>query len=186
MSTRPSAVLGLCLGLVLANAPAAFAQPSLQQVQAVTRCQDTINREGRALVRREMETVEACGVAKLTPLLKLENGLITAERFDTDDARANLTCTRLFTGVAAASKRFVDAVIRACGPVESLIMDDVSDPLGLVFAWGPITVEELAGSLCTINVIDADFLAEINAPRGTELAFTDPNILIADLDPRCF
>lgn len=91
MSIRMLGVLAVSIGLVAAIAPSASAQLTLPQVTAITRCQDALNREGRSLVAKAQSALEGCASAKLTPVLKDDNGLITPERFDIDNDRATTT-----------------------------------------------------------------------------------------------
>jgi hypothetical protein len=194
MSIRSLAVLAAAVGLVVSIAPHASAQLTLPQVTAISRCQDTIARETRMFARKSEEAFEGCAIAKLKPVLKDDNGLITPQMFDTEDTRATQTCNRLFSGLGMASTRYVNAIIRSCGPVESLIMapdpPPVGDPLGLVDAWAGCcvtNVAELAGALCGETLfIAAEITAFSTVPRGSEIASSDPGVLFPDIDPRCF
>jgi hypothetical protein len=189
MSIRVLGVLAMSLGLVAFVAPPASAQLTLAQVTAITRCQDALNREGRALVAKAQSGLEGCAAAKLTPELKDDNGLITPERFDIDNDRATTTCNRLLTGVSTQTTRMINNVIRACGPVEALILapdpPPDGDPLLLVEVWGATTVEELAGLVCGESLAEAAFMAVGKIPRGLDILSTDPDVNPSDVDPRC-
>ena len=189
MSIRMLGVLAVSIGLVAAIAPSASAQLTLPQVTAITRCQDALNREGRSLVAKAQSALEGCASAKLTPVLKDDNGLITPERFDIDNDRATTTCNRLLSGVSTQTTRMINNVIRSCGPVEALILapdpPPVGDPLLLVETWGAATVEELAGLVCGESLFTAAFAALGKIPRGAEIIEVDPDISPADIDPRC-
>jgi hypothetical protein len=190
MWMRPSVATGMLFGLLLANAPAAFAQLTTQQVQGISRCQDSIARETRTFARKAEEAFEGCSIAKLNPVLKAENGLITPERFGTDDTRATATCNRLFSGLATASTRYINAIVRACGPVEALVMapdpPPAGDPLGLVDTWGLSTISEVAGALCGEALfLAAEVTSFSTVPRGADIASSDPGIPFPNIDPRC-
>jgi hypothetical protein len=173
---------------VTLTAPAAPAL-TLQQVQAVLRCQDTLDREGRTLVGKAQSGIEGCAEDKLAPVLQDENGLITPEKFATDNDRATLACNRLLTGIATATTKFINTVLQACGPVEAIVLapdpPPVGDPLGLVSVWGATTIEELAGLVCGESLFAGFLLADGKIPRGLEILAGDPDVSPADLDPRC-
>jgi hypothetical protein len=190
MSTRFTVVLGISLGLGLLNAPAVSAQLTVQQeVQGVTRCQDTIDRQARTFLSTVQRAVEGCAQVKLSPVLRAENGLISPERFDAENNQATQICNRLIAVVATAAPRFIDGLVAACGPVESIVMapdpPPAGDPLGLVAEWGASTVEEVAGFICGESIAEGFFLATGKIPRGTEILLADPDIVFPPLDPRC-
>ena len=114
---------------------------------------------------------------------------IDNDSFDSDNDRATTTCNRLLTGVATQTTRMINAVIRACGAVEALVMAPAppphGDPLGLVDWWGVSTIQEVAGLVCGESIAAGFLAAEGKLPRALEIIFTDPDISPADLDPRC-
>jgi hypothetical protein len=188
-SMPASVLLAAAFALVVASAHPAGAQLPAAQVQGVTKCQQTIAKESRALAKKEQEAMDACGSAKLTAVVRHENGVTTPAKFDTENAKATTKCEGLFAGVAAATTKFVDKVLAACNPVAAAILDPDpapdGDPLGLVELWGATTIEELAGALCIDALTGADFLAEGRAPRAFTLVLDDPDIAFPDIDIRC-
>ena len=190
MSMRILGALAVVCGLAAATAPAASAQLTLPQVTAVKRCQDALNLHGRLLVAKAQSAIEGCASAKLLPVLKDDNGLITPERFITDNNTATNTCNRLLNTVATQTTTMINAVVRACGPVEALVLapdpPPDGDPLGLVDIWGATTVVELAGLVCGEALTEVFFIAEGKIPRGLAIAITDPDISPSkDIDLRC-
>ena len=190
MSKRILGALAVLFGLAAATAPDASAQLTMSQVTAVQRCQDALDLQGRLLVSKAQTALEGCSSAKLAPVLKDDNGLITPARFTTDNNRATATCNRLLDGIATQTTTMINAVIRSCGPVEALILapdpPPVGDPLGLVDIWGATTVVELAGLVCGEALTEVFFIAEGKIPRGLAIAITDPDISPSkDIDLRC-
>ena len=185
MSMRILGALAVFCGLAAAAAPDASAQLTMSQVTAVQRCQDALNLQGRLLVSKAQSGLEGCSSAKLAPVLKDDNGVITPARFTSDNNRATATCNRLLDGIATQTTTMINAVVRSCGPVEALILAP-EDPLGLVDIWGATTVVELAGLVCGEALTEVFFLAEGKIPRGLEIAITDPDISPSkDIDLRC-
>jgi len=111
-------------------------------------------------------------------------------RFTSDNNRATTTCNTRLNGIATQTTTMINAVIRACGPVEALILapdpPPVGDPLGLVSVWGAASVEELAGLVCGEALTEALFMAEGKIPRGLDISIADPDISpTKDIDARC-
>jgi len=190
MSMRILGALAVFCGLMAATAPDASAELTMTQVTAVQRCQDALDLQGRLLVAKAQSGFEGCFSAKLAPVLKDDNGLITPARFTSDNNRATTTCNTRLNGIATQTTTMINAVIRACGPVEALILapdpPPVGDPLGLVSVWGAASVEELAGLVCGEALTEALFMAEGKIPRGLDISIADPDISpTKDIDARC-
>ena len=185
MSIQTPLILAVSLALVLASAHTVAAQLTIAQVQDVAKCQDAVNKEGRTLMKLELEAVEGCALAKLNAVLRDENGLIPPDKFLAENAKATTKCNSLFAKSGTASTRFIDQVLRNCEPVAALVLDAASDPLGFVGFWGAPTVADLARALCVETIVAADVTAEGKTPRGIELIVLDPDIDFDTLDPRC-
>jgi hypothetical protein len=165
------------------------AQLTSEEAEALTKCQDAVAKSGQKFLNAKLKLIEQCGTERVEASLQCAAGNLACP--DLLDA-AEATCAKNFEKVAPASTKFVDAVLKACEPVETLIFDG-SDPLayqGLIAFISSIVganivvtnLTELAGALCVGKELLVDAAAVLEVPAG----FQNPFELIGiPLDERC-
>jgi hypothetical protein len=204
---RITTALGrLLVGLGVASVIAWGTEPAVAQsltaddVDALLKCQTTIQKEGQKFVKNKLKAVELCGVAITGLLVKEEQGLLTGPALDKAVAAAEKTCEVQLAKIEPASTKFVDKVLESCLPVEALIfapgLPPDGDPLGfqslIAFIeellgatpgeFGIDTVEELAGALCVAKELVVDITAILEIPRLLDIF---PLLATVPIDPRC-
>jgi hypothetical protein len=192
----------IALSLFIALATAAALVGPASDAAALTpkeatdlvKCQQAIAISGRTFVRTKLRLFEQCGTELVNAALKCEAGL---QRCDALIAEALGICARNFNQIGPASTAYVNAVIRACTPVEGLLFGG-TDPLGFetlnlfidailsILGGEPVdlvvtNVEQLAGALCVAKEVLVDIAGFLEVPL-TLNPFDLPPIPI---DPRC-
>jgi hypothetical protein len=150
--------------------------PGLSKKQAndVLACQVGLDVAGRKFVEHKMKELETCAQNILAIRLPFENEQISEDEYlkKLDGVRDG--CNKNFKDIQTASTRFVDKVIDACDPVAEWILD--WDELSFLIlndetSGFPETgsVEELAGSMCTMKELIVDQMVFFQMPRLMEL-----------------
>jgi hypothetical protein len=190
--TMRMVAVGLVIGaaaLVLSSGDVA-AQPPIttQQAKDLSKCQDAVAKGGQKFLTTKLKLVEKCGTERVEAQLKCAAG--DSKCLSLLD-KAEELCFKKFEDVLPASTKFIDDVLKACEPVESLIFGP-DDPLlyqALIALISDIvgepvvvtTVAELAGALCVGKELLVDVAAFLEVPAGL-----DPfELLFIPLDDRC-
>ncbi|HYC54679.1 MAG TPA: hypothetical protein VEL28_07060 [Candidatus Binatia bacterium] len=180
--------------------PGAATPPLTQeQADALTRCQSSIAKAQNKFSRTKTKELQKCVLAVLAVKIPFDNGVTSSGEYAAAIAEITPKCAKGYAKITKASTKFVDAVVKACEPVEDLIGPDYD---GLRFEAGIGStsegIEDLAGDLCTLTEMSVDGAVWYVIPRTLELldelgpdfvAETEndgsegyPNV---ELDPRC-
>lgn len=183
-------------------APIPPAPLTKSEVSGVAKCQKAVHKAQLAFVKTKTAALESCVNGVLALRLPFESGLIPVEDFEAGLVKQRAKCTKSFAKVTAASTKFVDAIIKACTPVEGLVVGPY-DGLRFQAEFGQLSsggsaadVPALAGALCALTEMGVDAQVWIASPRLIELLLylgpeyvsevdsdsAFPNI---PLDPRC-
>lgn len=196
-----SAVAALALsGCFIFPAPIPPLPLTKAQVGAVAKCQKAITKAQIGYAKTRVGTLGSCldGILKLR--LPFESALTTQEEFDAGIAKMRTKCTKSYAKVTAASTKLVDAIVKACTPVEDHIIgaydglrflaaqDQLADP--------PESLEELVSVMCALTTVNSDAQLWLAIPRELELlSYLGPEFTVffdmtsgfpnVPLDPRC-
>lgn len=169
-------------------------------VGALAKCQKAITKAELSYIKTRLGTLGSCLDGILKVRLPFESGLTTQEEFDAGIAKMRTKCTKGYAKVTAASTKLVDAILKACTPVEALVLgpydglrfqaahDQVGEP--------PASLDALVATICGLSTVTSDAQLWQSVPRELELlshlgpeftVFFDmtsgfPNV---PLDPRC-
>lgn len=195
------AVAALALsGCFVFPAPTPPAPLTKAEVGALAKCQKGVAKAELSYMKTRLGTLGTCLQGILAVRLPFESALTTQEEFDAGIAKMRTKCTKSYAKVTAASTKLVDAVLKACAPVEEEIIgtydglrflaaqDAIGDP--------PASIEALTAAICAMTTIASDAQLWFAMPRELELLsylgpeftfFFDmssgvPNV---PLDPRC-
>ena len=196
-----SALAALALsGCFIFPAPAPPVPLTKAEVGALAKCQKAITKAELSYAKTRLGTLGSCLDGILKVRLPFESALTTQEEFDAGIAKMRPKCTKSYAKITAASTKLVDAILKACTPVENLVVgpydglrflaayDQIGDP--------PATLSALVAGICAATTITSDVQLWHAAPRELELLgylgpeftfFFDmtsgfPNV---PLDPRC-
>jgi hypothetical protein len=170
------------------------------EVGALAKCQKAITKAELAYVKTRLGTLGACLQGILGVRLPFESALTTQEELDAGIAKMRTKCTKGYAKVTAASTKLVDAILKACAPVEEQILgaydglrfqaahDQFGDP--------PASLEALAATICALTTVTSDAQLWHAAPRELELlGYLGPEFTVffdmssgfpnVPLDPRC-
>ncbi len=170
------------------------------EVGALAKCQKAVTKAELSYMKTRLGTLGACLDGILKVRLPFESALTTTEEFDAGIAKMRAKCTKGFAKVTAASTKLVDAILKACTPVETLILgpydglrfqaaqDELGDP--------PASLVALAGTICGATTLTTDTQLWHAVPRELELlGYLGPEFTIffdmasgfpnVPLDPRC-
>jgi hypothetical protein len=200
-----SAAVGLLGGVLVAGcqvfpAPVPPVPLTKAEVAAVAKCQKSVKKAQIAFVKAKLGALESCVDGVLNVQLPFENGLTTSADFDAGIAKMRPKCTKRYAKVTAASTKLVDAILKACVPVETFVLgpydalrfqsatDVIGDPA--------LSIVDFAGSLCTWTAEFVDAQLWHAAPRLIELlGYLGPEFIVmvdvssglpnTPLDPRC-
>lgn len=172
---------------------------SEDEVKALVKCQESIKKEGAKFVNFKLKKLELCVDDVLELQLQLENGHLTPEKFEMKLAAVRKKCEKNFALITKASTKLVDGVVKACDPIETVLLGPY-DPLrfqavGDLFEGPFESVEEIAGLVCSGKELAVDAMVGLEVPRFCELlSILGPDFVIIDgeaclpnipLDPRC-
>lgn len=169
-------------------------------VGAVAKCQKAVEKAQHGFIKTKLAALGSCLDGILAVRLPFENGLAPQEAFDAGIAKVRGKCDKSYAKITAASTKLVDAILKACTPVEAAVLgpydalrfqsaqDTTGDP--------PASLVQLAGALCTATEELADGQLWNAAPRLNELlGYLGPQYLVffdassalpnVPLDPRC-
>ncbi len=191
----------LCLaGCPIFPAPTPPTPLTKAEVAGMAKCQKAVEKAQLAFIKAQLAALGSCVNGVLNVRLPFESGLTTMEDFEAGLAKMRPKCTKSYAKVTAASTKLVDAILKACTPVETFVLGPYD---GLRFLSGqdvsgdpPATLVALAGTLCTATVEIADMQLWYAAPRLMELlghlgpAYVLPlgaetGLPNTPLDPRC-
>ena len=195
------AVTALALsGCFIFPAPTPPVPLTKAEVGALAKCQKAITKAELAYVKTRLATLAGCLDGILKVRLPFESALTTTEEFDAGIAKMRTKCTKRYAKVTAASTKLVDAILKACTPVESQILgaydglrfqaaqDETGDP--------PATLDALAANICALTTVTSDAQLWHAMPRELELlGYLGPEFTVffdmasgfpnVPLDPRC-
>jgi hypothetical protein len=187
-------------------APPTPPQPPLTkaQVSALAKCQTAIKKAQAAFVKVKLGSLDACVDTALNLQLAVENDLVDQQDYIAGLDKTKTKCTKGFGKITAASTKMIDAIVKSCTPVESLVFGPYdglrfqTQLAGLPSGPPPTTIVGLAGVLCTLTEQYADAQVWQAVPRMMEvLAGLGPEFVhVLDqqsgtgfpnvpLDPRC-
>ena len=170
---------GLLLGLGTMTAIGCAVDPppppdppfSQEEVKGLLACQTEIKKQGREFLNTKVKNLEECADDMLEIQLSLESQLITEDEFNAQLPAVRTKCQKKFAKVTSASTKLVDKIIAACEPVEDVLLGS-DDPLlfqgllGVVSSSGEFcSVEQIAGWVCTMKELAADFAVSVEVPR---------------------
>ncbi len=166
----PAALVAGCLVFPAPTPPVPLTK---SEVGALAKCQKTLKSAQLTFIKTKLAALEACVDGVLTVRLPFENGLTTSADFDAGIAKMRAKCTKSYAKIGAASTKLVDAVLKACTPVETAVLGPY-DALRFQSAYSavghaPTTLVDLAGTLCTLTDEFADAQLWDAAPRMMEL-----------------
>lgn len=187
-------------GCFLFPAPTPPAPLTKADVGALAKCQNAITKAQLSYVKTRLGTLGTCLDGILKVRLPFESALTTQEEFDAGIAKMRAKCTKSYAKVTAASTKLVDAILKACAPVEEQILgaydglrfiaaqDQVGDP--------PASLDALATAFCALTTITSDAQLWHGMPRELELlSYLGPEFIVmvdvssgfpnVPLDPRC-
>lgn len=176
----------LAAAAVAALVGSASAQLDADNVKDVIKCQDTVQKEAQKFVATQMKAFEKCIEGGLQASLLLTAGAITPEQHEKALDKAEKQCAKQLAAIRKASTTLADNVVKACRPVEALVVGP-ADVLGfqqLASLIGDIQiedVEDLAGLVCSASESIAGIAATVQTPPG--LVISLPGSF--PLDPRC-
>lgn len=201
---------GLLLSLGLITITGCFSLPSptppdpplsKAEVQALGKCQTAIKKEGAKFINVKLSKFEKCIDQVLELQLALENQLITQAQFDAALVKVRAKCEKNFAAIEKASTRLVDGVIKACEPIQDVLLGP-NDPLQFqAFAEAMsgdlfTSVAQLAGWICVAKELTVDVAVGVQVPRLCRLLATlNPDLVgnveegvcipLLPLDDRC-
>jgi hypothetical protein len=197
------AVAALALsGCFLFPAPIPPAPLTKAEVGALAKCQKAITKAELAYIKTRLGTLGSCLDGILKVRLPFESALTTQEEFDAGIAKMRTKCTKGYAKVTAASTKLVDAIVKACTPVESQIVGtydglrfqaaQVEVPIG----DPPVSLAAVAANICAATTLTSDAQLWHAAPRELELlGYLGPEFIVffdmdsgfpnVPLDPRC-
>src|SRR5688572_16549579 len=92
------------------------------EVGALAKCQKAIKKAELSYIKTRLGTLGTCLDGILAVRLPFESALTTTEEFDAGIAKMRTKCTKGYGKITAASTKLVDAILKACTPVEALIL----------------------------------------------------------------
>lgn len=195
------AVAALALsGCFIFPAPIPPAPLAKAEVGALAKCQKAIAKAELAYTKTRLGTLGTCLDGILKVRLPFESALTTQEEFDAGIAKMRTKCTKGYAKITAASTKLVDAILKACTPVEALVLgpydglrfqaahDQIGEP--------PTSLEGLAAIICALTTVTSDAQLWHATPRELELlGYLGPEFTVffdmssgfpnVPLDPRC-
>ncbi len=195
----PLAAVSAC---TLFPAPVPPVPLTKSEVSGLAKCQKAIQKAEVGFVKTKSAALNACVNGVLAIRLPFESQLISSEDFEAGLVKQRAKCTKSYAKVTAASTKLVDTIIKACTPVESLVLGPY-DGLRLQSAFtsigsgsGPPDTVALASAICALTELSVDAQVWVASPRLIELLlYLGPEFLAeADsdsafpnvpLDPRC-
>jgi hypothetical protein len=154
-----------------APAPAGMALPA-DQVHAVDSCQQMIMYWGEQFTSLKEKYLDSCLYEVLDTQVRFETGQIQSTQYNQELSKERRDCSQWFKQIGQGSTSLVNGIVKACGPVESLILPNSGyDPL----QFGALTRAEniflvadatgLAGRICGAKEIFVDASVAIQVPR---------------------
>lgn len=154
-----------------APAPAAMALPA-DQVHAVDSCQQMIMYWGEQFTSLKEKDLDSCLYEALDTQVRFETGQIQSTQYNQELSKERRDCSQWFKQIGQGSTSLVNGIIKACGPVQSLILPNSGyDPL----QFGALTRSEnivlvadatgLAGRICGAKELFVDASVAIQVPR---------------------
>lgn len=194
-------VAGLLLsGCLVFPAPTPPVPLTKAEVGALAKCQKAVKKAQLGFIKTKLAALESCVDGVLNVRLPFENGLTTMAEFDAGLVKMRGKCTKSYGKITAASTKLVDAIVKACTPVETFVLGPY-DALRFQSAQDaggnpPASLAALAGALCTATEELADAQLWNAAPRLIELlSYLGPEYVVffdatsalpnVPLDPRC-
>jgi hypothetical protein len=138
---------------------------------ALAKCQQAVTKAQASFAQTKTSALQKCinDVLKIT--IPFDNGVTTQPDYDAAKVKIADKCASGYAKITAASTKFVDAIMKACGPVEDLLFgtyDGLRWQAALGGAGGT-DLETFAGGICTLTESAVDAQLFLAAPRMIEL-----------------
>jgi len=172
------------------------------EVSGLAKCQKAIQKAELGFVKTKVAALNSCVNGVLAIRLPFESALISSEEFEAGLVKQRAKCLKSYAKITVASTKLVDTIIKACAPVEVLVLgpyDGLRLQSALVSIGGggaaPDTVA-LASAICALTELSVDAQVWVASPRLIELllylgpefvaeADSDSGFPNVPLDPRC-
>jgi hypothetical protein len=149
------------------------------QVRGVLQCQATIKFAAAAFGDFKEFELDECFDEVLQAQLNFENAVTTSNAFSQQLTRIRQDCAQDYKEVGAASTGLVNSIVRACQPVQSLILPVSGyDPLEFGALARALSISltdnavELAGEICGARELLVDGALATQVPRMVGLLNT--------------
>ena len=140
------------------------------QVQAVDSCQQMIMYWGEQFTSLKQKYLDSCLYEALDTQVRFETGQIQSTQYNQELSKERRDCSQWFKQIGQGSTSLVNGIVKACGPVESLILPNSGyDPLqfgALTRAeniWSPM--QRIGRENCGAEEIFVDASVAIQVPR---------------------
>lgn len=163
-----SLALGACTRF---PAPGAASPPLTgEQTLALLQCQQGVIKAQARFARLQRKGLQRCVGAVLAAKVAFENGITSAELFESGLVRLRAKCTKRFDKIGAASTKLVDAILASCKEAEDLVLGPY-DGLRLQASEAATagSLEGIAGIVCTGTEVAVDAELWLALPRLIEL-----------------